>query len=244
MRSLAPRDHPFEEPALDFPVETPPRQFYVICSTPRCGSSLLARELWRTGACGAPHEYFNFFSVMLRYSARLGTSSLHEYVGRVLALRTGPNGVFGFKAHLEHYLFLSGLSGLGPQLQPIKHIVIDRDDLVEQAVSYVMAQQTGQWIAGQAAREEASYDRPTIAQALQELEQAKRSWQSLLRQAGVEPLRVGYNALCADPVATVGKVINFLGVDTAAVESAQGGVGGSLSPGDRRGTRKRRPITG
>ena len=211
--TTAPAEHPFEDPALDFPVATPVRQFYVICSTPRCGSSLLARELWGSGACGAPHEYFNFFSVLLRYSARLGTASLHDYVRRVVALRTGPNGVFGFKAHLEHFLFFNALTGLAPQFQPMKYIVIDREDPVAQAVSLVMARHTGQWIAGQPAREAPAYDRQVIAEALKELEEAGRSWRILLGQTGVEPLRVSYRALCAEPAATVAEVIEFLGVD-------------------------------
>lgn len=215
--STAPADHPFEDPALDFPVETPPRLYYAICSTPRCGSSLLARELWRSGACGAPHEYFNFYSVMLRYATRLGTASLHDYARRVVALRTGPNGVFGFKAHLEHFLFYSALSGLSQRYQPMKYIVIEREDPVAQAVSYVMARETGQWLAGQPAREPPAYEREVITEAVKELARANLAWEQLFRKAKVTPLRIGYRSLCAAPQEIVWQVIDFLGVETDGI---------------------------
>lgn len=213
----APASHPFEDPSLDFPVETPTRQYYAICSTPRCGSSLLARELWRSGACGAPHEYFNFFSVMLRYSARLGTNSLHDYSRRILALRTGPNGVFGFKAHMEHYLFFSALTGLSLRYQPIKHILIEREDIVAQAVSYVIARETGAWFAGQPGRPAPAYDRKVIAEAVEELEKSNRSWAQLFEKAKVEPLRIGYREISSDPPGAARRVIDFLGIETAGV---------------------------
>lgn len=213
-----PTDHPLEAAALDFPTATTPRQFYVICSTPRCGSTYLAREMWGSGLCGAPHEYFNFFTVMMRYSARLGTYSLPDYVNRVLALRTGPNGVFGFKAHLDQYLFFRELSSQFQRFQPLTYIQIYREDLVAQSVSRAIARQTKQWTADQPVKGEARYDAAEIAAGVAEAERANRSWQRVFQQAGVEPLRISYEALCRDPALTVRQVIDFLGLDmTSAV---------------------------
>ena len=214
---VTPVSHPFEDSALNFPVETAPTLYYVICSTPRSGSSFLARELWRTGACGAPHEYFNYYSVMWRLSARLGTASLHDYARRVLALRTGPNGVFGFKAHLEHFLFFSALTGLAQRYQPMKYIMIEREDLAAQAVSYVMARETGQWFAGQPAREAPPYDRQMIDEAVLELKRANAAWNNLFKQASAQPLRLGYEAICADVAGAVRQSLAHLGIDAAAV---------------------------
>lgn len=211
-----PTDHPLEAAALDFPIVTSPQQFYVICSTPRCGSTYLAREMWRSGLCGAPHEYFNFFTVMMRYSARLGTYSLPDYMSRILALRTGPNGVFGFKAHLDQYLFFRDFSFQFPRFQPLKHIEIYREDLAAQAISRVIARQTRQWTAEQPVQGKTRYDAAAIGAAVKELEQANRSWQRVFQQAGVQPLRISYEALCREPASTVRRVIDFLGVEAAA----------------------------
>ena len=49
---------PSETEAFDFVGSPPPSRFYVACSTPRSGSTLLTRLLWRSGRMGAPHEYF------------------------------------------------------------------------------------------------------------------------------------------------------------------------------------------
>ena len=50
---------PRNGPAFDLPTPHSPRRTYVIASTPRTGSTLLARALWDTGLVGAPKEYLN-----------------------------------------------------------------------------------------------------------------------------------------------------------------------------------------
>lgn len=99
--------HPLSNQSLDFPTATEPRIFYTICHTPRRGSHYLAREMWRTGCFGAPHEYFNVHIVMLEMSARLGARSLSEYAARLVRTRTGPNGVFGLKTAFIHFMFFA-----------------------------------------------------------------------------------------------------------------------------------------
>ena len=72
---------------------------YIVCSTPRSGSSLLCRALASMGIAGTPTEYFNPVT-----RASLTARSR----------RTSANGVFGTKLHWEQLEQLRAESlGLG-----------------------------------------------------------------------------------------------------------------------------------
>lgn len=137
-------------PEFDFPSFTglPPVR-YVLASTPRCGSNMLARALWRTGLAGFAEDYFAD-AFVLDYFERWGFDSgdpqelAAGYVRRLMTHRTSPNGVFGLRIHAGHL----GNLEVDPYdvLQAPRYIWIRRRDRLRQAVSYTMAEQTGVWI--------------------------------------------------------------------------------------------------
>ncbi len=68
---------------------------YVIASTPRSGSSLLAAGLVRTGVAGRPEEYFtpdHIGSYKEDLNLPMSCSSA-EYLAKVMAFAATPNGV-------------------------------------------------------------------------------------------------------------------------------------------------------
>src|SRR5438045_4129167 len=71
---------------------------YMICATPRSGSSLLCELLAGSGAAGAPEEYFGPLR-MAGLQEEWGVAALDRYVAELRARRSGANGVFGFKTH-------------------------------------------------------------------------------------------------------------------------------------------------
>ena len=90
------------EASHDFPrTLAAPRSSYMIATTQRSGSTLLALHLWRTGGMGAPLEYLRKSSVEM-LSRRIGVSNCSEYWRALRSLRTSPNSVFGFKAFASH----------------------------------------------------------------------------------------------------------------------------------------------
>ena len=133
--------HPFSLPAYDLRSNGPPSKFYFICSTPRCGSYFLARELWRSGCLGAPHEYFNFHTVMFQMARRLEVDTLRDYIGALFRLRSSTNGVFADKTHYDQFQFLYLAGQLG-DFQPMSLVHLRRDDTANQAVSLAIAQLT------------------------------------------------------------------------------------------------------
>ncbi len=89
-----------------------PRISYLICSTPRSGSTLLGEALTNTGLAGEPREYF-LRSDEPVYARDWDVSTEYpEYFYEVLARATTPNGVFGAKIMWSDFVRLTGtLSG-------------------------------------------------------------------------------------------------------------------------------------
>ena len=88
-------------------------------------------------------------------------------------------------------------------------IHLTRRDRVAQAVSLVKAQQTGLWHQAPDGSElerlsppqEPAYDRAQISAGLEELTGYERQWAEWFQREGLEPYRLTYDSLSADPVA-------------------------------------------
>lgn len=72
---------------------------YVLCTTPRSGSSLLAEALHHLGDAGTPIEYFDPTNAMRVLWRRWGCSTLPGYVDLLHARRCSTTGLFGLKLH-------------------------------------------------------------------------------------------------------------------------------------------------
>jgi hypothetical protein len=101
-------------PEFDFPLFTdPPPVRYVLASTPRSGSNMLARALWHTGMAGFAEDYFAD-EYVLDYFERWGFADddpgklTESYVRKLMTVRTSPNGVFGVRVHSNQLRNLEG----------------------------------------------------------------------------------------------------------------------------------------
>jgi len=173
----------------------PPAIRYGILSTPRSGSSMLAMALWRTGRLGAPLEYFNYMSWMLQMSGRVGAADIGDYIRKLVAVRTSPNGVFGFKAHTDHIRFLL-LANMWRPLGVTKLVRIRRRDRLAQAVSLAIAGQTGRYSSLDAKRDiQPEYNGAAIQNAFKYLARADAVWETLAKQLKTPVLTVDYERL-------------------------------------------------
>jgi glutamate-1-semialdehyde 2,1-aminomutase len=191
---------------------TPPRICYAVCATPRCGSSLLCELLCNTGIAGAPTEFFDP-EMQEKFRLAWGLPSFDAYLQTLLEKKTGPNGVFGFKVHWEQYeRFLGGRDARA--LFPNLHIILmTRNDRLGQAISFWRAVQSNQWASGDVASgREVRYDREQIQAFLTKIETEEHTWEALFAATGIEPIRVVYEELVADPVTHVRRVLGALSV--------------------------------
>ena len=216
-------------------------QSYILCATPRSGSTLLCDLLESTGAAGRPASYFRRQSIP-RWAARLNVPVAGDedmpifdrrYVDAVIAAGKAETGLFGLRLMRESADDLSvWLDRLFPgphndrhrfeaAFGPASFIHLTRTDKVAQAVSRVRAMQSGLWhvAADGTARERiepagrAGYDRTEIGRYVEQLEAQDRGWDDWFRSNGIVPLRLTYEALSHDPRNVLATVLSALGID-------------------------------
>ena len=202
---------------FDFPSETTPSRFYAIATTQRSGSSFMACKLWETGVMGAPQEYFNFNETMITLISRLGVDSLHNYVDKLLKIRTSSNGVFGMKIFPEHLQFIL-LGGIYPFFPDMRYVFLTRKDIVAQAVSYAKAVQTGEWSSHTEAQAEAKYDYIIIGTCVNKIMQGNAFWNNFFRKNNINPIHITYEDIVTDHDTVTKKIMGAL--EIAPDESA------------------------
>lgn len=216
---------------------------WVLASTPRTGSTLLARTLWSTGKVGAPKEYLNPTQVRdwevrlgaplsrwmhgrllgpavgLAGRARWTDARLSEHLRRVRQRRVS-GGWFGLKIHWHHFERFFVDPGRDPEayLGPIHWVRIRREERLAQAVSWVRAQQTGAWVAQQQVRVLPVYDRRLIDARLADIDAAEAGWDGVF--AGRQVLTLTYEEVARDPGAAAQRVLEDLGASAEDIQPA------------------------
>ena len=208
---------------------------YVICSTPRTGSTLLCGLLSSTGVAGRPESYFRRQDD-IGWAARWGICGpdgnfdLADYFQAATEAGKSPNGVFAARVMwgtLDE--MLADLRRLYPEeagddlavltaaFGPMRFVYLRRDDLVAQAVSRVRAEETEVWFetddsqpVGPVARPR--FDAERISRYVREAEEHNAAWQAWFHSVGTEPHKVVYEDLDADPVATTLRVLDYLDI--------------------------------
>ncbi|HHJ16200.1 MAG TPA: hypothetical protein ENJ80_05825 [Gammaproteobacteria bacterium] len=199
--------------AFDFSPGTCVQSTYLIASTPRTGSTLLADLLWSTGKAGAPLEYLHD-KHSLDYRDRWGFSSIEEYARMLLRFRTSGNGVFGMKAHY-HQLNNFGLdfNSLEKLFHSPKYLFVQRNDKLRQAISYVKAMQTRQWAASEGeVVHKGRYDYNEICNAVRLLAVEAESWKTYFSNNGISPLVIEYETFVKDAGKGLDAVCQYIGI--------------------------------
>lgn len=198
---------------------------YLICATPRSGSTLLCEALMNTELAGRPWEYFFEWNEPIWY-AEWKVATYEDYVARAVRQAMTPNGVCGVKlmiGYLGQFLTklretprfagrsLRAAEVLGEVFPNLRYIWITRRHKVRQAVSWEKAIQTGAWAHGMPARPSeysfASLDRRVAEIALQE-----SGWQAFFADHAITPLTVVYEDLEARYEPTARWILDELGI--------------------------------
>jgi LPS sulfotransferase NodH len=154
------------------------------------------------------------------------------YLNAAVAAGKGGTGIFGLRLMRENLDELSAiLDQIFPQLPSDKarlekafgnilYIHLSREDKLAQAISLVKAEQTGLWhiapdgteIERLSPPEEPRYDFARINREVLELESYDAAWNSWFGAQGIEPLRIRYEILSANPAAALISICEALGV--------------------------------
>jgi LPS sulfotransferase NodH len=197
------------------------RRSYIIASTPMCGSTFLCARLWQTGALGAPAEYFR---KAVHGSAgmmeRLEASAPPDFLTKLLACRTSPNGIFGMNVNFRDFEeTLRNIPGLLGVLSPVTFIHLDRaDTMVQAAYSAKLTQRDAPRQGRKLSQPTFRYDRNLISKWLGRIERQRLGWTRWFLANKIEPFVVTYDRLTADPAAAVKSIVELLGVQNDAAQ--------------------------
>jgi len=213
---------------------------YLICATPRTGSTLLCGLLDSAGVAGHPESYFRRQDER-GWAARWGIADPSEetagyagYVRAAIAEGRTSNGVFAARIMWETLdEIVAKLAPLYPDLAGsdagllhqafgrTRFVYLRRGDVVAQAVSLLRAEQTNVWHQGtaqdqQELEREPRFDFGQIHERVRTIEEHNTAWQEWFSSAGIEPHLVQYEELDAEPVRITRGVLAFLGLDLPA----------------------------
>lgn len=176
---------------------------YSILSSPRSGSTLLARALYNTGLAGDLHEYLNPSAIAAyQASQNNGQVNINDYLKDIEARRTSANGYFGLKVHYFHLARLAKSKDSALQivknflLSQNKLIFITRRNKIAQSVSYYIAQQSGRWTSEHERYMKNNddfhfiFDPLALTRCLQRIIDDDESWRSVLRLSGKPYLEI------------------------------------------------------
>ena len=218
-----------------------PCQAYIICTSPRSGSTLLCRLLAATGVAGNPNSHFHrpdIESWLRSYElARGDFASERDAVAAVfreaIAFGKGQTDMFGLRLQRGSFgFFMEQTARLYPgrandparfeaAFGRTRLIWLSRESKLDQAISYIKAQQTGLWhkapdgteIERQSAPEPPVYDQARIADQIAKFEAMDRAWQDWFARENLRPIRLSYEALAASPHEALRDVLRGLGVE-------------------------------
>lgn len=249
------RDHVTDPFSATFTVMTAPPETpqngtqhvpssYVICTSPRSGSTLMCRMLAATGRLGVPDSYFHRPSLDAWANAFDIPKALpdHERVSRCFeaARIKGPGGadVFALRQQYPGLAFLCATLAthipeadgdqdrLQRQFGPLRFIHLTRRDKLAQAVSLIRASQTGLWhrhadgtdLERNAPEGSEGYDATALTEQIAQFQSYDAGWQDWFTEQKITPLRVTYEKLATDPTAELRRVISWLGADPSLAD--------------------------
>ena len=203
---------------------------YLLCGTPRTGTTLLCQYLTSTEVAGRPQSYFRKQGMMSyaegwRILSADKTYSFSDYLIAARGAASTENGTIGIRVMwgtLEEMTaelgkpypnFVSNdLALLEQAFGKLKFIYLHRSDIIAQAISLYRAEQTGYWhtVEGQKPKQPPTFDFDAINSRREMLEQHNLAWQNWFQNVGVQPLAISYEALSADPVSSTKNVLEFL----------------------------------
>ncbi|QDP97604.1 hypothetical protein FOE78_18310 [Microlunatus elymi] len=210
-----------------------PERSYLICGTPRTGSTFLCGLLASTGAVGRPESYFRIqnesdYARQWSIDQTDGCVDQGAFVAAAIAAGSTANGIFGCRvmwgsldnvvAKIDPSIAVhspqADLGLLQRAFEPgLTFVYLSRQDVLAQAVSWARAEQTAYWQTGDVAAGEPHFDPEQIDLLGQTIEEHNAAWRSWFAAAGVRPLAIAYEELVADPVRTVRDLLDQLGIE-------------------------------
>lgn len=195
--------------------ELPATGTVVICFTNRSGSNLLAEGIEKNSNAAQGGEYFNH-PMVVNYCRKRNISSFSEYCISLQKHLLGmkKKHIFCTKLGQAQLYFLTKMKVLPYLLPKPKFVLIKRRDVLGQAVSYSIANQTLKWKSEQEGiGNRAVFKKADIIKRVDVLVKANASFEQYFALTGEECVQVYYEDLVDNFSGTISGVIASLGLD-------------------------------
>ncbi|MFG2012153.1 Stf0 family sulfotransferase [Micromonospora sp. NPDC048868] len=217
---------------------------YVVCATPRVGSTYLCEALGRVPGAGSPREWFGrprIHHLAGTWDLRAPQSTMDEprltdpsaYLRRVRA-EADSGGVLALKLHWNQVEWSRDNLGVDPLAvlegrQDVRFIRLYRDDLVLQTVSSYLASVTKEYVrwAGTGHTDDdefrdavagtPAYDFDVLLDTLQALAVIEHGWSPFFAERDTAPHTLSYEELDDDLAGSVNGVLEYLGLPRQSV---------------------------
>ncbi|MGH7198399.1 MAG: Stf0 family sulfotransferase [Candidatus Omnitrophota bacterium] len=207
-----------------------PEISYIVCATPRTGSSLLCAGLAMMGNCGTPYEHLDpsWYEKVIKLP--LNVETFPEFLKKVLVTGATPNNVFGTKMHwlyfdrlmklfrnMAPYRAMSVADVMGQIFPNVRYIRVQRRDKVRQAISLEKAFQSGVWTMYRSQenlkKQTFKYNYFSLYALHQQLIRQDAAWEGYFRRYSIRPLEIFYEEMVEAYEATLERVFRFLEID-------------------------------
>lgn len=186
-----------------------PEKSVFICYTNRSGSSYLSDLLTLTGICGRPQEYFTVKN-MERIARRFAVGSLEDYLQNLSARRQSDNGVFATKTGFSELIFLHRQGFLEKYFPNRFYIMLSREDVIMQAVSWYRAAYQKTWSSSHVKRADAEYDANGIAHYHRLISHDAKRWAHYFDRESIQPFCLSYENLVEDTERCLANISDYL----------------------------------
>jgi len=218
---------------------------YIICATPRSGSTMLCDLLTATHVAGRPASYYRaqditYWADQMQVPAGLpdGPAFERAYLEALKRYASNGTGTFGLRlmygslAELLSRLALiypdqsSDRGLLEAALGSVTYLHLSRGDKLAQAISRLKAEQSGLWhrAADGSVREGSDtpgqpvYDFAALQGFIAAAQADDHAWNNWFARHGITPHAITYEKLAADPKTALRGVLNALGRDPALAD--------------------------
>jgi LPS sulfotransferase NodH len=193
------------------PTERISGQAYLLCITPRSGSSMLSDVLGQTGGVGMAEEHFPTSSDLPLPEWMATCANLDEVLRMLQA--NAPSGYFGIKGDLFQMFPLIAEGVFAGPGCIFKHIYLTRRDHVGQAISLTRAIKTNEWHTRDAPVPDPDLMFEDVLFYLRYLHEMEADWETIFSALQIAPLRLYYEDLVADPAGAFEKTRQYLDVE-------------------------------
>ena len=198
----------------DLPITNKPSKVLIIASTGRSGSHMLGHALHNTNKFGFPLEYANPANLK-QWKKQLNIENFQDVMTEIQKRRTSHNGVFGIKIHYSHIKQFGSFANLNRMFPDAYYILLSREDVLSQAVSLSIAQQTGVWISGQEPSSEIDpvYNFDNINKNLRDTIIDNASWRYTLAACGCNYIEMNFDEVRHNLNKSILRISNFLDIE-------------------------------